>query len=102
MKPLQDKKYSLKWANSVVLLLWNKYPRATNFLMIMYGIDQKKAAWLLANHQRRWNNYKQAVHITARWYSSLEKHSSDIKEFTPQVIHSLDNCFKRNNLLKTT
>jgi hypothetical protein len=99
-KPLHDRKYSIRWANSVVEVFWKKYPRAAEFVRQLYGVDQKKAAWLLANHQRRWCRYKQSVKIAAKWYESLEKHSKNVKEFTPQVIHSYSNLLQRIGLLK--
>ena len=54
-------RYSLVWATGVVSAFTNKHARATSLVNNYYGLDPAKVAGWVANHQKRWQNYKKIV-----------------------------------------
>jgi hypothetical protein len=99
---LQNTKYSLKWASHVVENLWNKYPRATELVCQEYGVTQRKATWLLANHQNRWVRYRKAVKIVDKWIQKIEESPKEEKDFTPALLDALSKTLQSNKLLQST
>jgi len=101
-EPLQNRKYSLKWAEYIVSKLWESHRRATEYLETKYGMTAEKAAWLLANDQTRWCRYKKAVHIASKWFHSMEIAGKNEIVFSEQVEKAYLELLVRDNLIKTT
>lgn len=109
-EPAIPKKYSLTWAGQVVEQLREAHPRATDYVMKLYGITTTDLARFLARGDPVYTYLKKRIKYISNWEERddgdprdiqvLSPERSFIAKFAPESVRGrLDNRFLMSNAL---
>jgi hypothetical protein len=97
-----SKHYPLPFVLGVIDTIYKKYPRATEVIQEMYGINRTKLATIFNQDQNRWEKYRKTVK-TVDSLLRYENYYTDVKVFYTyinNVLHNRGNSYLTGHKIK--